>query len=88
VFRKRGADGPGGTCNGNAGSLARIAIFSFRGGLGPGSRCEPAPVESSGFHGDGGGASDIVALAQGSDGTLWIGGRTGLARFDCLRFVP
>ena len=35
-----------------------------------------------------GAPSDIVALAQGSDGTLWIGGRTGLARFDGLRFVP
>lgn len=32
--------------------------------------------------------SDIYALAQTSDGTLWIGGRAGLTRFDGLRFVP
>src|SRR5262245_19890863 len=29
-----------------------------------------------------------MALAQTPDGTLWIGGRTGLARFDGVRFVP
>jgi ligand-binding sensor domain-containing protein len=31
---------------------------------------------------------DIAAIAQTSDGTLWIGGRTGLARFDGARFMP
>ena len=31
--------------------------------------------------------TDISALAQTSDGTLWIGGRTGLTRFDGMRFV-
>jgi signal transduction histidine kinase/ligand-binding sensor domain-containing protein len=31
--------------------------------------------------------SDIDALAQTSDGTLWIGGRAGLVRFDGVRFV-
>jgi signal transduction histidine kinase/ligand-binding sensor domain-containing protein len=35
-----------------------------------------------------GAPSDIVALAQTTDGTLWIGGRTGLTRFDGVRFVP
>jgi signal transduction histidine kinase/ligand-binding sensor domain-containing protein len=35
-----------------------------------------------------GAPADIVALAQTTDGTLWIGGRTGLARFDGMRFVP
>ena len=35
-----------------------------------------------------GAPSDISALAQTLDGTLWIGGRTGLARFDGVRFVP
>jgi signal transduction histidine kinase/ligand-binding sensor domain-containing protein len=35
-----------------------------------------------------GAPSDIVALAQTSDGTLWIGGRGGLSRFDGVRFVP
>ena len=31
--------------------------------------------------------TDISALAQTRDGTLWIGGRTGLTRFDGIRFV-
>jgi len=31
---------------------------------------------------------DILALAQTPDGTLWIGGRTGLTRFDGVSFVP
>lgn len=35
-----------------------------------------------------GAPTDIAALAQTTDGTLWIGGRTGLTRFDGLRFVP
>jgi signal transduction histidine kinase/ligand-binding sensor domain-containing protein len=35
-----------------------------------------------------GAPTDIVALAQTTDGTLWIGGRTGLTRFDGMRFVP
>jgi signal transduction histidine kinase/ligand-binding sensor domain-containing protein len=35
-----------------------------------------------------GAPADIVALAQTTDGTLWIGGRTGLARFDGMHFVP
>jgi signal transduction histidine kinase/ligand-binding sensor domain-containing protein len=35
-----------------------------------------------------GAPSDIAALAQTSDGTLWLGGRAGLARFDGVRFVP
>jgi signal transduction histidine kinase/ligand-binding sensor domain-containing protein len=35
-----------------------------------------------------GAPSDIYALAQTADGTLWIGGRTGLTRFDGVRFTP
>lgn len=35
-----------------------------------------------------GAPTDIAALAQTTDGTLWIGGRTGLTRFDGMRFVP
>jgi signal transduction histidine kinase/ligand-binding sensor domain-containing protein len=35
-----------------------------------------------------GAPSDIAAIAQTTDGTLWIGGRTGLTRFDGARFVP
>src|SRR5262245_30997140 len=35
-----------------------------------------------------GAPSDIRALAQTIDGTLWIGAGTGLTRFDGLRFVP
>jgi signal transduction histidine kinase/ligand-binding sensor domain-containing protein len=35
-----------------------------------------------------GAPSDIFTLAQSADGTLWIGGRGGLARFDGIRFVP
>src|SRR5688572_22060209 len=31
--------------------------------------------------------TDISALAQTRDGTFWIGGRTGLTRFDGIRFV-
>ena len=34
-----------------------------------------------------GAPSDITALAQTPDGTLWLGGRAGLARFDGLHFV-
>ena len=34
-----------------------------------------------------GAPTDIAALAQTPDGTLWIGSRTGLARFDGARFV-
>jgi signal transduction histidine kinase/ligand-binding sensor domain-containing protein len=34
-----------------------------------------------------GAPSDIGALAQTADGTLWIGGRAGLTRFDGARFV-
>lgn len=34
-----------------------------------------------------GAPSDINALAQTTDGTLWIGGSTGLTRFDGVRFV-
>jgi ligand-binding sensor domain-containing protein len=30
---------------------------------------------------------DIGALAQTPDGTLWVGGRSGLMRFDGIRFV-
>jgi ligand-binding sensor domain-containing protein len=35
-----------------------------------------------------GAPADIMALAQTPDGTLWIGGRTGLTRFDGVSFVP
>jgi signal transduction histidine kinase/ligand-binding sensor domain-containing protein len=35
-----------------------------------------------------GAPSDIYALAQTADGTLWIGGRTGLTRFDGVKFTP
>lgn len=35
-----------------------------------------------------GAPSDIYALAQTTDGTLWIGGGNGLTRFDGVRFVP
>src|SRR5262245_65975416 len=34
-----------------------------------------------------GGPTDIAALAQTPDGTLWIGGHAGLTRFDGFRFV-
>ena len=34
-----------------------------------------------------GAPSDIAAIAQTPDGTLWLGGRTGLTRFDGVRFV-
>jgi ligand-binding sensor domain-containing protein len=34
-----------------------------------------------------GAPSDINALAQTTDGTLWIGGSTGLTRFDGVRLV-
>jgi signal transduction histidine kinase/ligand-binding sensor domain-containing protein len=35
-----------------------------------------------------GAPSDVAALAQTSDGTLWIAGGVGLSRFDGVRFVP
>jgi signal transduction histidine kinase/ligand-binding sensor domain-containing protein len=35
-----------------------------------------------------GAPGDIWALAQTTDGTLWLGGRAGLTRFDGVRFVP
>ena len=34
-----------------------------------------------------GAPSNVFALAQTTDGTLWIGGGTGLTRFDGVRFV-
>src|SRR5262245_23099000 len=34
-----------------------------------------------------GAPTDIYALAQTSDGTLWIGSTVGLIRFDGIRFV-
>jgi len=34
-----------------------------------------------------GAPSDIYALAQAPDGTLWLGGAKGLTRFDGVRFV-
>jgi signal transduction histidine kinase/ligand-binding sensor domain-containing protein len=40
------------------------------------------------FTSEEGAPSEIRALAQTSDGTLWIGGSTGLIRFDGIRFVP
>ena len=36
----------------------------------------------------GGAPSEVLALAQATDGTLWLGGQTGLSRFDGLKFVP
>ncbi len=39
------------------------------------------------FTANDGAPSDINALAQTPDGTLWIGGRAGLARFDGMQFV-
>lgn len=35
----------------------------------------------------GGAPSEVLALAQATDGTLWVGGQTGLSRFDGLQFV-
>lgn len=35
-----------------------------------------------------GAPGEIVAIAQTSDGTLWVGSSAGLFRFDGLRFVP
>jgi signal transduction histidine kinase/ligand-binding sensor domain-containing protein len=35
-----------------------------------------------------GAPTNIAALAQTSDGTLWIGSPAGLTRFDGVRFVP
>jgi len=35
-----------------------------------------------------GAPSDISAIVQTSDGILWIGGTTGLTRFDGARFMP
>src|SRR5258708_30515838 len=36
---------------------------------------------------DGGERSEGVELAQATVGTLWIGGQTGLSRFDGIKFV-
>ena len=46
------------------------------------------PLNHRAFTAVDGAPSDIAALAQTPDGTLWIGGRTGLTRFDGVRFVP
>jgi signal transduction histidine kinase/ligand-binding sensor domain-containing protein len=35
-----------------------------------------------------GAPSDVYAVAQTPDGTLWLGGPGGLVRFDGVRFVP
>jgi signal transduction histidine kinase/ligand-binding sensor domain-containing protein len=35
----------------------------------------------------GGAPSEVLALAQATDGILWVGGQTGLSRFDGLKFV-
>ena len=40
------------------------------------------------FTAEEGAPSDVSTLAQTPDGTLWIGGRSGLTRFDGVRFVP
>jgi signal transduction histidine kinase/ligand-binding sensor domain-containing protein len=40
------------------------------------------------FNAADGAPSDITALAQTPDGTLWIGSPAGLTRFDGVRFVP
>jgi len=39
------------------------------------------------FAATGGAPSEVLALAQATDGTLWVGGQTGLSRFDGLQFV-
>jgi signal transduction histidine kinase len=40
------------------------------------------------FRATDGAPTDIAALAQTADGTLWVGGRAGLTRFDGMRFIP
>jgi signal transduction histidine kinase/ligand-binding sensor domain-containing protein len=35
----------------------------------------------------GGVPSEVLVLAQATDGTLWVGGQTGLSRFDGIKFV-
>ena len=39
------------------------------------------------FAATGGAPNQVLALAQATDGTLWVGGETGLSRFDGLKFA-
>jgi signal transduction histidine kinase/ligand-binding sensor domain-containing protein len=60
----------------------------------PGSAAPAAPdltlrqLNHRVFNAADGAPSDITALAQTPDGTLWIGSPAGLTRFDGVRFVP
>jgi signal transduction histidine kinase/ligand-binding sensor domain-containing protein len=53
----------------------------------PGSELTLQQLNHRAFTAMEGAPSDIYTLAQTLDGTLWIGGRTGLTRFDGVRFV-
>jgi signal transduction histidine kinase/ligand-binding sensor domain-containing protein len=48
----------------------------------------PAQLNHRTYTASDGAPSEIDALAQTTDGTLWIGGRGGLTRFDGVRFRP
>jgi signal transduction histidine kinase/ligand-binding sensor domain-containing protein len=48
----------------------------------------PAQLNHRAYTASDGAPSEIDALAQTTDGTLWIGSRGGLTRFDGVRFRP
>ncbi len=56
-----------------------------------GSEAPPRPIAQlvhTAWSAKDGSPTEIVALAQTTDGYLWLGTRSGLVRFDGVRFVP
>ena len=77
----------GGKCVGIAAGSA-AALVSFCGVAAPQtSALTLRQLNHRVFAVEDGAPTDITAIAQAPDGTLWMGGRTGLTRFDGVRFV-
>jgi signal transduction histidine kinase/ligand-binding sensor domain-containing protein len=69
-----------------------FVLLGFLGSFPDGVRAQPADLNLRQlnhrvFNAIDGAPMDMAAIVQTPDGTLWIGGRTGLSRFDGVRFV-